>query len=205
MQPLDPQHLLDARDEPASTAAPAATRPARTLQQRVRSQRAGAAGADRDRLFLLQAQRAMASMKVSVLVVAGKHITVVMYIHIVEPSTQGGTTARHAHFGATYVQQHIADDRVKVLRAPAPEQTLPLPNRTARPPAPTLPAQLLVGMCGVVEELLQGSYAILMTQLRRELQPGLHVSRLEADDFVRFLQLARFFHQYVRLKTVRCP
>lgn len=57
-------------------------------------------------------------------------------------------------------------------------------------------------MRAVLEELLQGSYAILMTQLRRELQPGLHVSRLEADDFVRFLQLARFFHRYVRLKTV---
>ncbi len=79
-----------------------------------------------------------------------------------------------------------------------PIYTTPIPQE----PTPKLSHTLLQRLQTVVEEFLQGSYAILMTQLRKELQPGLHVSRLDRDDFVRFLRLTRFFHQYVRLKTV---
>lgn len=41
---------------------------------------------------------------------------------------------------------------------------------------------------------------VLMGVLRKELEPGLHISRRTRDDFHRFLRVARFFTSFVRLR-----
>jgi hypothetical protein len=41
---------------------------------------------------------------------------------------------------------------------------------------------------------------VLMGVLRKELEPGLHISRRSQDDFHRFLRVARFFTCFVRLR-----
>ena len=42
-----------------------------------------------------------------------------------------------------------------------------------------------------------------MDNVRRELEPGLGISRLSRDDYLRFLRLGAFFTSYVRGKQVR--
>ena len=54
-----------------------------------------------------------------------------------------------------------------------------------------------------VERFLQKSYNILMTGLQKDLDPGLNISRLSHDSFLRFFKLASFFTRYVRLQQVR--
>lgn len=39
-----------------------------------------------------------------------------------------------------------------------------------------------------------------MGVLRKELEPGLHISRRTRDDFHRFLRVTRFFTSFVRLR-----
>ncbi len=43
---------------------------------------------------------------------------------------------------------------------------------------------------------------VLMDNVRRELEPGLGISRLSRDDYLRFLRLGAFFTAYVRGKQV---
>lgn len=50
--------------------------------------------------------------------------------------------------------------------------------------------------------LMGGAYNILMGSLRKDLEPGLNISRLSSDDFLRFFRLAAFFTTYVRIKQV---
>ena len=47
-------------------------------------------------------------------------------------------------------------------------------------------------------------WQVLMAVLRKELEPGLHISRRTLDDFRRFLRVTRFFTSFVRLREV-CP
>lgn len=56
-----------------------------------------------------------------------------------------------------------------------------------------------------VERFLQGSYNILMTGLQKDLDPGLNISRLSNEDFLRFFKLTAFFTGYVRLQEVGVP
>lgn len=52
------------------------------------------------------------------------------------------------------------------------------------------------------EQFLSGSYNLLMSGLRRDLEPGLNISRLSEDDFLRFFKLAGFFTRFVRQQQV---
>lgn len=45
---------------------------------------------------------------------------------------------------------------------------------------------------------------VLMAVMRKELEPGLHISRRSVEDFHRFLRVTRFFTSFVRLR-VACP
>ena len=45
---------------------------------------------------------------------------------------------------------------------------------------------------------------MLMAVMRKELEPGLHISRRSVDDFHRFLRITRFFTSFVRLREA-CP
>ena len=56
---------------------------------------------------------------------------------------------------------------------------------------------------GYVERFLQSSYNILMTGLQKDLDPGLNISRLTNEDFLRFFKLTSFFTRYVRLQEVQ--
>ena len=56
-----------------------------------------------------------------------------------------------------------------------------------------------------VEQFLETSYGLLMGAVRRSLEPGLGVSRLGREDFLRFLSVARLCTAFVRLKQVTCP
>ena len=53
-----------------------------------------------------------------------------------------------------------------------------------------------------VDRFLQSSYNILMTGLQKDLNPGLNISRLSQEDFLRFFKLTTFFIRYVRLQEV---
>lgn len=44
---------------------------------------------------------------------------------------------------------------------------------------------------------------VLMAVTRKELEPGLHISRRSVDDFHRFLRVTRFFTSFVRLREAR--
>ena len=52
------------------------------------------------------------------------------------------------------------------------------------------------------EQVLEAAYDVLMDNVRGALEPGLGISRLAKQDFLRFLQLAAFFTAYVRGKQV---
>jgi hypothetical protein len=56
---------------------------------------------------------------------------------------------------------------------------------------------------GYVERFLQSSYNILMNGLQKDLDPGLNISRLTHEDFMRFFKLTSFFTRYVRLQEVQ--
>ena len=56
---------------------------------------------------------------------------------------------------------------------------------------------------GYVERFLQSSYNILMTGLQKDLDPGLNISRLTNEDFLRFFKLTSFFTRYVRVQEVQ--
>lgn len=53
------------------------------------------------------------------------------------------------------------------------------------------------------EQVLEAAYDVLMDNVRGDLEPGLGISRLAKEDFLRFLQLTAFFTAYVRGKQVR--
>lgn len=65
-----------------------------------------------------------------------------------------------------------------------------------------LDGDMLVQLRSYAEAFLQGSYNILMGSVRRELEPGLNISRLSSDDFLRFFRVANFFTTFVRLQQV---
>ena len=49
-----------------------------------------------------------------------------------------------------------------------------------------LDADMLMQLRSYAEAFLEGSYNILMGSVRKELEPGLNISRLSSDDFLRF-------------------
>ena len=53
------------------------------------------------------------------------------------------------------------------------------------------------------EQFLSSSYNLLMGGLRKDLEPGLNISRLTEDDFLRFFKLAGFFTRFVREQQVK--
>lgn len=71
-------------------------------------------------------------------------------------------------------------------------------------PVRLLPA-LRSRMKGFTQQFLaQGAYSHLMATVRKELEPGMGISRLSRDSFVQFLQLARACTAFVRVQQV-CP
>ena len=65
-----------------------------------------------------------------------------------------------------------------------------------------LDSDMLVQLRSYAEAFLEGSYNILMGSVRKELEPGLNISRLSSDDFLRFFRVANFFTTFVRLQQV---
>jgi hypothetical protein len=53
-----------------------------------------------------------------------------------------------------------------------------------------------------MDQLLAGPYNVLMGALRKQLEPGIGISRLEVSDFLNFLKLARSCCAYVRAHQV---
>jgi hypothetical protein len=54
-------------------------------------------------------------------------------------------------------------------------------------------------------QFLQAGYNLLMEGLRKDLEPGLNISRLSEEDFLRFFKLAAFCTAFVRLQQVCHP
>ena len=52
-------------------------------------------------------------------------------------------------------------------------------------------------------QLLEGSYDLLMSTVRKLLEPGLGISRLGRDDFLRFISLAQLCTSFVRQRRVK--
>ena len=53
------------------------------------------------------------------------------------------------------------------------------------------------------DQVLEAAYEVLMDNVRGDLEPGLGISRLAKEDFVRFLQLTAFFTAFDRGKQAR--
>ncbi|CAG9467441.1 unnamed protein product [Pedinophyceae sp. YPF-701] len=69
--------------------------------------------------------------------------------------------------------------------------------------APPQPPSLLVlkHLAAFADLLLDGGYDVLMDITRQEAEKGLGISRLDRTDYVRFLNVARFFAEYVSRKA----
>lgn len=66
--------------------------------------------------------------------------------------------------------------------------------------------ELLLKLQGLLEDFLSCGYGPLMEVVRKQLEPGLSLSRLSPSDFLRFVQLARLCTSYVHQKEVcRAP
>ncbi len=64
---------------------------------------------------------------------------------------------------------------------------------------------MLLQLRSYAEAFLGGSYNLLLGSLRKDLEPGLNISRLAAQDFLRFFRLAAFFTAFVRMQQARAP
>ncbi|EIE20339.1 hypothetical protein COCSUDRAFT_58046 [Coccomyxa subellipsoidea C-169] len=86
------------------------------------------------------------------------------------------------------------------------QQPTPTPNQRARlaPTStedrqpPRMDSNALLILKGFAEQFLSSSYNLLMGGLRRDLEPGLNISRLSEEDFLRFFKVAGFFTCFVR-------
>lgn len=63
-------------------------------------------------------------------------------------------------------------------------------------------ASVMIRLRAYLEQLLEGSYELLMATVRRMLEPGMGVSRLGREDFIRFLAFAKLCTSFVRQKQV---
>ena len=61
----------------------------------------------------------------------------------------------------------------------------------------------LLGLRDGLEGLLEGGYNRLLGVIRRQLEPGLGISRLERPDFIRFFSVAHLCTSYVRMQQVK--
>ncbi|KAL4855933.1 Protein timeless [Chlorella vulgaris] len=135
--------------------------------------------------------------------------------------------SRHAHSGAVYVRRHTEHSSNIVLRHNPHRSELPqLPAVVDAKKAPAqrkdgqaagaggkaagagaasskLGAELLVRLDGFLQQFLDGAYDLLMTQVFKELEPGLNISRLSDADFLNFVRLSTYCTRYVRLKEER--
>ncbi len=68
---------------------------------------------------------------------------------------------------------------------------------------PRMDSNALLILKGFAEQFLSSSYNLLMGGLRRDLEPGLNISRLSEEDFLRFFKVAGFFTCFVRQQQVR--
>ncbi|GMH33973.1 hypothetical protein BSKO_01807 [Bryopsis sp. KO-2023] len=62
---------------------------------------------------------------------------------------------------------------------------------------------LLLKLRTYADKFLKESYNILMGVIAKELEPGLLMSNLDRDDFLRFFRLALFFTRYISIKQER--
>jgi len=91
-----------------------------------------------------------------------------------------------------------------------PPRTCLLPAETSSCPSiqvqevqtKRLVGSLLPRLRTYAEQILEAAYDVLMDNVRGALEPGLGISRLAKEDFLRFLQLTAFFTAYVRGKQV---
>ena len=67
-----------------------------------------------------------------------------------------------------------------------------------------LGSEVLLQLRSYAEAFLEGSYNILMGSIRKDLDAGLNISRLSADDFLRFFRLASLFTGFVRRQQACC-
>ena len=63
---------------------------------------------------------------------------------------------------------------------------------------------MLARMRGFAQQFLaQGAYGRLMGTIRKDLEPGVGISRLGRDSFLQFLHLGRACTSFLRLQQVR--
>lgn len=62
---------------------------------------------------------------------------------------------------------------------------------------------VLIRLKAYLEQLLEGSYELLMATVRKMLEPGMGISRLGREDFMRFLGFAKICTSFVRQKQVQ--
>ncbi|KAK9864055.1 hypothetical protein WJX84_005214 [Apatococcus fuscideae] len=119
---------------------------------------------------------------------------------------------RHGRFGGVFVKRGSAEDQthsvvvgnpkkdsLPVIRAPAKtnnfQKKKPKEGPVAKPGLSTL-----AGLKAGLEGLLDGGYNRLMGVVRKQLEPGLGISRLDRPDFLHFFYLAHLATGFVRLQ-----
>ncbi|KAK9842310.1 hypothetical protein WJX81_005935 [Elliptochloris bilobata] len=119
---------------------------------------------------------------------------------------------RHPRFGGVYVRRFESGQGATLLYSnprrddalgPVKSHSMASKQRGVVLGAAGLDARLRGRLAAYVEQFLEGSYEVMMAVLRKELEPGLHISRRTVDDFHRFLRVTRFFTSFVRLREER--
>ena len=63
-------------------------------------------------------------------------------------------------------------------------------------------SSVMIRLRAYLKQMLDGSYEMLMAAVRKMLEPGMGVSRLGREDFMRFLGFAKLCTSFVRQKQV---
>ena len=63
-------------------------------------------------------------------------------------------------------------------------------------------SSVMIRLRAYLEQLLEGSYELLMATVRKMLEPGMGISRLGREDFMRFLAFSKLCTSFVRQKQV---
>ncbi|KAG1661086.1 hypothetical protein FOA52_012075, partial [Chlamydomonas sp. UWO 241] len=122
----------------------------------------------------------------------------------------------HSRARGTFVRQHgehsekvvyLANrfDKAELVAAPPPPAvTKPLDADADAIPS-TLGSDVLWQMRGWVVEMLAGGYNVMMGAARRELEPGLGISMMDADDYANFLRVVHVFTGFARRMQQPAP
>eukprot|EP00891_Asterochloris_glomerata_P008793 jgi/Astpho2/8793/Aster-05348 len=108
-----------------------------------------------------------------------------------------GDQKRDKAEAAAHACSEVQTGRTCVKVEPVPSAEL---ASSANDEPAALAARTLSHLRAYAEQFLEAGYDVLMEVIRKDLEPGLHISRLGRQDFAQFFRLARTMTAFVRIK-----